>query len=260
MEVVGLIPAAGEGTRLAPLPCSKELFPVGFAPHPQRGTPHPKVVAAYLLEHMQRAGAEKLYLVLRNGKWDIPAYFGDGSVYGIQLAYLMMQRPYGCPFSLDQAYAFVRRQRVVFGFPDILISADGAYTALLQRQQETGAEVVLGCFPVAAAHKWDMVELAQDGRVTSVLPKPSGSGFTYAWAFACWAPGFTEFMHVYLQEVTPGLLAAGGELSLGEVLEAAICSGLQVQSVCFAEDACLDVGTPEDLHKAICRLSCSSWV
>ena len=29
-DVVGLIPASGQATRIAPLPCSKELFPIGF--------------------------------------------------------------------------------------------------------------------------------------------------------------------------------------------------------------------------------------
>jgi hypothetical protein len=30
-EVIGLIPAGGQATRIAPLPCSKELYPVGFS-------------------------------------------------------------------------------------------------------------------------------------------------------------------------------------------------------------------------------------
>jgi hypothetical protein len=29
-EVVGLVPAGGLGTRTSPLPCSKELYPIGF--------------------------------------------------------------------------------------------------------------------------------------------------------------------------------------------------------------------------------------
>ena len=29
-DIVGVIPAAGRGKRIAPLPCSKELYPVGF--------------------------------------------------------------------------------------------------------------------------------------------------------------------------------------------------------------------------------------
>jgi hypothetical protein len=28
--ILGIIPAAGMGNRLAPFPCSKELFPVGY--------------------------------------------------------------------------------------------------------------------------------------------------------------------------------------------------------------------------------------
>ena len=30
MSLVGLIPAAGKGTRLHPLPFSKELYPIGY--------------------------------------------------------------------------------------------------------------------------------------------------------------------------------------------------------------------------------------
>ncbi len=29
-EVIGLIPAGGQAKRLSPLPCSKELYPIGF--------------------------------------------------------------------------------------------------------------------------------------------------------------------------------------------------------------------------------------
>ncbi len=45
-EIIGLIPAAGQATRLAPLPCSKELYPIGL----ERGGARPKVVCEYLLD------------------------------------------------------------------------------------------------------------------------------------------------------------------------------------------------------------------
>ena len=54
-EVIGLVPAAGQGTRISPLPCSKELYPVGFRQVDEKGTVQPKVVCHYLLEKM-RAG------------------------------------------------------------------------------------------------------------------------------------------------------------------------------------------------------------
>jgi len=249
------VPAAGHGSRLSPLPCSKELFPIGFEEYPEQGDPHPKVVSQYLLEHMQRAGARQVYVILRKGKWDIPNYYGDGSQLHLQLAYLIMRRPFGCPFSLDQAYPFVRRQRVVFGFPDILFSPEDAFERLLQRQQETEADVVLGCFRVAYPHKWDMVELRENGEVKTILRKPAQSALTYGWALACWGPRFTEFMHGHLQQVEGQLGASGAELSVGEVVQAAIRQGLRVQSTCFENGSCLDVGTPEDLRKAIRTLS-----
>ncbi|OKL38406.1 hypothetical protein A3841_06705 [Pontibacter flavimaris] len=254
-DVVGLIPAAGLGSRLSPLPCSKELFPVGFAPHPEHGEPHPKAVSQYLLEHMQRAGAGQVYVILRKGKWDIPDYFGDGSQLGLQLAYLIMQKPYGSPFSLDQAYTFVRGQRVVFGFPDILFEPEDAFEQLLQRQEQTGADVVLGCFKVPHPHKWDMVEVGEGGEVKNILHKPAVSNLTYGWAIASWGPRFTEFMHQHLQQVEEQFHTSGKELSVGEVVQAAILKGLRVQGVYFDTGNCLDVGTPEDLLKAIHTLS-----
>ena len=78
-EVVGFIPAGGQASRIAPLPCSKELFPVGLHTAAEgRGSPA-KVVAHYLLEKMRFAGITNAYIVLRPRKWDIPAYFRDAS-------------------------------------------------------------------------------------------------------------------------------------------------------------------------------------
>ena len=72
---VGLIPAAGKARRISPLPCSKEIFPVGFGEIRQKGQRHPKVAAHYLLEKMHLAGAEKAYFVLSNGQMGHPGLF-----------------------------------------------------------------------------------------------------------------------------------------------------------------------------------------
>ena len=131
IECVGLIPAAGKARRISPLPCSKEIFPVGFGDIRQKGQLHPKVAAHYLLEKMHLAGAEKAYLVLSTGKWDIPAYFGNGSMVDMALAYLMTDLPYGVPFTLDSAFPFLKNKRVLFGFPDIILQPDDVYLRLI---------------------------------------------------------------------------------------------------------------------------------
>jgi len=68
-EVIGLLPAGGKATRLAPLPCSKELYPVGFRALDEGESVRPKVVCHYLLEKMRLAGVIKVYIVLGKAKW-----------------------------------------------------------------------------------------------------------------------------------------------------------------------------------------------
>lgn len=250
-NIVGIIPAAGLGSRLGQIPFSKELFPIGFKAD---GTS--KVVSEYLLELVREAGAEQVFFTLRNGKWDIPGYFGDGSNYNMAFAYLLMNRPYGTPFSVDQAYSFVKDKTVVFGFPDIIVEPANLFTQLLERQQETSATIVLGLFEVAHPHKWDMVETDEADNVKTIVPKPESSTLTQAWCVAVWSPEFTEFLHQYLQQVEQQFIVGEiKELSMGAVIQAAIDNGMIVQSVCFSGGSCLDVGTPEDLKKAIKRLT-----
>jgi glucose-1-phosphate thymidylyltransferase len=106
---VGLIPAGGQGSRLAPLPCSKEILPLGFYDSPEKREQRPKVACHYLLDYMRRAGVQNAFIILRRGKWDIPAYFGNGQAVGIHLAYLVREFAFGVPFTLDCAYPFQPR-------------------------------------------------------------------------------------------------------------------------------------------------------
>lgn len=249
--IVGIIPAAGLGSRLGQMPFSKELYPIGFK---SDGTA--RVVSEYLLEMLHEAGAEQVYFILRDGKWDIPGYFGDGSNYNMDFAYLLMNRPYGTPFSVDQSYSFVKDNTIAFGFPDIIVEPKNVFVELLEKQQETGATIVLGLFKVEHPHKWDMVETDEGGNVKAILPKPEKSELTKAWCISVWSPVFTEFMHQYLQEIEQKfILGELKEIPMGAVIQAAIVAGLQVQSVYFPEGSCLDMGTPEDLKSAIAKYS-----
>ena len=89
-EVVGLVPAAGTAQRLQPFPCSKEMFPIGFAVERTTGKPRPKVAAQYLLEKFSAAGIRHAYVVIREGKWDIPNFFRDGHSVDLSIAYIVI--------------------------------------------------------------------------------------------------------------------------------------------------------------------------
>ncbi|MCI0564229.1 MAG: hypothetical protein MN733_37620 [Nitrososphaera sp.] len=248
-EVIGLLPAGGQATRISPLPCSKELYPVGFRALDDGKSVRPKVVCHYLLEKMRLAGIIKVYIVLGKGKWDIPAYLGDGAMLDMHLAYLMMNLPFGAPYTLDQAYPFVQSALVAFGYPDIIFKTEDAFIRLRARQATTNADVVLGLFPIDQPQKWDMVDLDADGRINLIAIKPKETHLRYGWSIALWTPVFTHFMHEYLVAIQKANdnEPKQRELIVGDVFKAAIESDLRVEGVVFPDDTCLDIGTPEDL-------------
>lgn len=260
LEVVGLVPAAGMATRLQPFPFSKEVFPVGFALDDKTALPRPKVAAQYLLEKFRAAGITTVFLVIKAGKWDIPNYFREGDLIGLSLAYLVIAGSLGPPDTLDRAYPFVAQKRVAFGFPDILFGPDDAYTRMIERQEDTGADVVLGLHVIEDPTVWDMVDCDEDGRVRDLVMKPASTTLTYGWCCALWTPRFSTFLHDFLRadETKRNLsrLATtandpGGDLAVGVVFQAALKAGLVLQSVKFPGERYLDIGTPENLLKAV---------
>lgn len=251
-DVIGLIPCGGRATRISPLPCSKEVFPVGLR-RTADGSLRPKVVSHYLLEKMRQGGVQKVFFILRRGKWDIPEYYGDGASFGMDIGYLMMGLPHGPPYTVDQAYTFVRGARVAFGFPDILFDPPDAFGRALERLAATRADLVLGLYRVHDTRVSDMVAADRTGRVRELTIKPLETSLKLGWNFAVWAPAFTEFLHEYLvvprtagQRPGTGLLS---ELTIGHVIQAAVREGIETQSVAFPRHDYLDIGTPEGLRR-----------
>jgi glucose-1-phosphate thymidylyltransferase len=252
LDVIGLLPCGGQATRLAPLPLSKELYPIGFQGG-RDGTPRPKAVAQYLLEKMRHAGITKAYCILRPGKWDIPAYFGDGERLDMHLGYLILRSTAGVPYTLDQAYPFVGKALVALGFPDILLQPEDCYTQIIARQRRTQADVVLGLFPCDRPHKAGMVEFDTNGVVQRIIEKPQQTSLKFMWGIAVWNSTFTEFLHRYVINLDQAALTAPSakEVPIGDVIQAAISAGLQVEAEPFPNGSYLDIGTPEDLQRAV---------
>lgn len=255
-DIVGLLPAGGQATRISPLPVSKELYPIGFHPFGADGL-RPKVVCHYLLEKMRLAGIGKAFIVLRPGKWDIPSYFGDGSLLDMRLGYLTVHLPFGVPYTLDQAYPFIQTSLVALGFPDILFEPDDAFVHLIAHQARTQADVVLGLFPTEQYQKAGMVEVDAMGQVCRIIEKPKFTDLRYMWAIALWTPIFTQFLHDYLAKISKddGQQPGRRELPIGDVIQAGIEAGLRVEAETFPQGMYLDIGTPEDLMRAVRRFT-----
>ena len=258
-DIVGLIPAAGRGKRIAPLPCSKELYPIGFRPD-EHGDLRPEVASAHLLDKFRHAGIDRTFIILRDGKWDIPAYYGDGRALGLNLAYVVIDGSIGPPDTLDRAYPFIANQTIVFGFPDILFGPDDVFVRLLEELRRTGSDIVLGCFPGDDVRQLDMLDIDERGRIRSIDLKPQSSSLRFTWVCAVWLPAFTRFMHDHVERerarhAQNALAFQGidpqGDLPVGAVIRAAIEQGLSVHGLTFPDQRFIDIGTPENLIRAL---------
>jgi dTDP-glucose pyrophosphorylase len=257
--VVGLMPAAGSGQRLAPSPCSKEILPIGFR-RDEHGEVRTQVASHHLFQKFVRAGATRAYVILRDGKWDIPAYFGDGRFLGLDLAYVVVGETIGPPDTLDRAYQFVARDRVVFGFPDILFGPDDVFERLLVKLRDARADVVMGLYAVRDVSGLDMVDADGAGRIRAMLLKPAESALRSAWVCAAWTPAFTAFMHAFMtrerakdpaQRAPYRTIDAQGDLPMGAVIKAAVDEGLRVYGVEFPHDTFADIGVPDRLAETL---------
>lgn len=210
-----------------------------------------RVVSENVLTAMREGGVENAFIVLRDGKWDVPSYLGDGNDVGLNLAYVMMRRPHGTPFTLDDAYPFVKGKTVVMGFPDVLVEPISVFKTLLERERDTGADLVLGLFPARRPNKVDMVDLGADGRPKNIYIKPSTTSLTYTWVSAVWAPSFTEYLHDHVASAEHTWDHRSQEMYVGHVFQAALDDGLSVGAACFPDGRCTDIGTPKALREVL---------
>ncbi len=248
-KVVAIIPAAGKGTRLAPFPCAKELFPVGFQDFDVNGEiqPRPKVISQYIIDHVVSAGASDVFLILGDGKFDVMSYYGDGHRFGTRMNYLYQERLKGMPFAIDLAYQWARDSDVLFGMPDTIIRPENAFQKAMQQHRDTDSDLTLGLFPTDTPQKFGMVEIDDSNRVLSTIDKPRSTHLKYMWGFCCWSAAFTQLLHDFCVENS----AAAGELVLGDVFDLALEKGMSVNAACFDDGEYIDIGTAPELSYAL---------
>ncbi len=245
-ELVGLIPAAGQASRLGAIPCSKEVLPLGLRQTP--GGPVVRVACDGLLEQLRSAGAARAFVVLREGKWDVARHLGGGETHGVPLAYLCRRASPSLPASLDAAYPFVRGQRVALGFPDVQLGPADALARVVARQEESGADLVLGLVPAVRPHTTDMVDVDPAGRVRRIEVRPPSTALRLCWVLAAWGPAFSEHLHGAVAAAAVDEAASGvGELQIGAVVAGAVTAGLDVRGLALPGGWYRDLGTPEEL-------------
>ena len=171
--MLGVIPAAGSGTRIQPLAFSKELLPVGS--RVEGGVERPRAVGEYLVERMLAAGATRLCFVIGPGKSDILQYFG-GSVDGVPIFYAVQTRPAGLCDALFCALPHAAPDEcILVGLPDtVWFPVDG-----LRRLPDDALSFLL--FQVAEPRLFDAVVTDAAGWVRAIDVKSAEARSTWVW-------------------------------------------------------------------------------
>lgn len=249
-KLIGIIPAAGNGTRLFPYNGGKELLPVGSQHAPEGDqTERPKIVSQYVIDAMAEAGVKRIIIVTRPTKHALMGLHLDGSQYGVHISYIV-QHPISMAHSIDLAYEWVKSSTVVMGMPDTIVSPGNSAKQLIEHHTRSGADLSLGLFPTDKPYKFGMVKTDKESNIIYHEDKPNHTDATHMWGLAVWSPSFTQTLHEYIQQ-TP---SSEREMALGDVFDVMRDQGKLCKAHPITDGKYYDIGTYDDYKRAILEL------
>jgi glucose-1-phosphate thymidylyltransferase len=217
MRPVGIVPAAGSAERLQPLPCSKEVYPIGGRP-----------VMDYVVERLRAADCRELRVVTRPDKADVIEHAQELG------AEVVLGEPPTPAASVALGLRGLADSDVVLvGLPDTLWEPLDGYVQLLEHLGEN-ADAVLGVFESDEPERSDVVVLDKQGAVRRVHVKEIDPPGNLVWG--CFAARVAALAGLE-RSPTPGHYFAG--LAVAGTVRAVSFPGPMI-----------DIGTPEALAAA----------
>ena len=167
----GIILAGGSGTRLFPvtMAVSKQLLPI-----------YDKPMIYYPLTVLMLAGIrEILVITTREDQQQFKQLLGDGSQWGIQVAYVVQPSPDGL------AQAFILAEDFLCGAPSALILGDNIFYGhglvdSLTKAEKTTTGATVFCYEVNDPERYGVVDFDQKGNVQSIIEKPKNPASNFA--------------------------------------------------------------------------------
>lgn len=222
MSIVGVLPAAGQATRLNGLP--KFLLPI-----PEGN------LLDWHCKQMRAASAER---VLVGTSWVNSALVAQHAPNGTE-QYLVSTK------TMTETVLAARRKAgeadVLFGMPDTYFESPNIYSALAANPHEADVVVALWIIRPEQRGQLGQCDIDNDMNITTVIDKDPTCEFVLTWGALYWKPTFWKFIKPDMPHV-------------GYALQPAIDAGLNVKGTIFLTNY-HDCGTFESYARL-----CSTFV
>lgn len=235
----GIILAAGKGTRLYPMtrPVCKPLLPV-----------YDKPLIYYSVSILIEAGIREILVIVPPGEEHVfQALLGDGSQWGVSIAYAVQLVPRGIADAMLVGAEFIGQDSVCLVLGDNIFFQEGFAAVLKQAVAHNNGATVFGYY-VEDPRPFGVVEFDEKGKALSIEEKPQHPKSHYI------IPGLYFYDNQVIdiaRKLTP---SARGELEITDVnLE--YLRREQLQVVRLERDFLwLDAGTADSVLEAAERV------